>query len=374
MNKRVMKFMIALLSLLLLVGVGIFQFNLRREKPLRLITVVKGDNVGDITTDGFMLLSSNFKRQITDVRYYQWDGKSTWGFTIPGENETLYNNEHTWGFSDYDWFHTWKSADYPRYHFSNKFEMDDDNRVKGYLYNSFVRFSPDGKSVGAISYLSNRLYVSLWENGQCRWKTNLPIAANGKIDGSKFIDLLVTNKHEILLYIKIIKERKERPIIMLNHNGKEIEANLLHEYRNAIEAYVKAIPVPKQRHTQAWSIPSTTLERSPDQNTLERSPYRKILASSPYRQFVLDAQEDINKDTLSLKVYAYPQIQKASIRGKIIYCDDYRFVKLEIPDHADFKYAFEYNSQKFNTTQFSPDGQHLLLCKMYGGAWGIFEW
>ena len=373
MNKRVARFMIILFSLLLLVGVGIFLFNRERVKPLRLAAIFQGRNIGDVSADGFMLLSFIVERQVTDVRYYQWDGKSTWGFTIPGENEYRYNKneylnntKYAWSVNDYDWSSTWKSTDYPRYHFSNNaLEMDYYNRVNDTWYNSynsFVRFSPDGKSVGAISYLRNKLYVSLWENGQCRWQTNLPVSASAKIDGSNIIDLLVTNQHEILLYIKFIKERKERPIIMLNQNGKEIEANLWHEYQNAIEAYVKAIPVPKQRNTQAWSIPT---------NESENFYHTTTIASSPYRQFRFVARENFF-NTVSLVVYAYPHSPKASIRGKITNEHDYRYVKLDIPDHADFEYEFDCSSGRSKETQFSPDGHHLLL--QGRGGWGLFEW
>lgn len=367
--------MIVLFSTLL-VGVGIFLFNQWHVKPLRLTAVVPGEFVGDVSVDGFLLLSSIVERQVTEVRYYRWDGKSLWGFDIPGESLWGFDipdesPEYTWSFGEEDWSTAWKSADYPRYHFSNEFEMDGNNRVgfNSYnSYNSFVRFSPDGKLVGAISYLRNKLYVSLWENGQCRWQTNLPVSASAKIDGSRIIDLLVTNQHEILLYIKFRKDRKERPIIMLNQNGKEIEANLFHEYQNAIEAYINALPVPKQRHTQAWTIPT---------NKLDRSYYRDTLASSPFRQFIFAKNANFFTKTVSLRVYAYPHTSKAIIRGKMFYEYDISYANLDIPDHAIFKYQPEIDNELINTTQFSPDGHHLLL-QQYNisksTSWGLFEW
>jgi len=177
-------------AVLLIVGLGWWVWWRYRQAPFKVAAIIPGPIVAELSNVGIITFSIE-----GTVYWHDWDGRRRDQFQLPDMDVHITPSASGWRLEGEGWYQQgWTAADAIVY--TPKSMPERNIRLMRYL----VRFSPDGRYLGAIDYLPHRLEISVRKVGQSCWQRTMPITPAGPITGRKFIDLLVTNEGQVILY------------------------------------------------------------------------------------------------------------------------------------------------------------------------------
>lgn len=342
MNKRRVRYWLIFAILLLLCLGGWLWWNYR-QVPFQAVGIIPGSIVAELSTAGIITFSLN-----STVYWHDWDGHKRDQFQLPVMDVNITPPASGWLLEGEGWYQErWTTADAIVY---TPESMPERSIC---LMRYLVRFSPDGRFLGIINYLPHRLEISVRKVGQFCWQQTIPISLAGPVTGRKFIDLLVTNEGQVILYTPL---PSPKPLAAVS--PQEVQTSgLAPSFRSLTRQYQQVLvssPIPRP---SGWQPAKFVHARSPDdQYCLSFDP-----VYLPFEDRLPERFRDWLQYRNRLVLRERPGVIRASI-PVISFLDDTQLL-FRLP----YKGQQWFMATSWEDGYFSPDGSHCILSSPFDG-------